>query len=224
MKRMTLALSAAAVILASPAFAAAGPMAGGPMAAPQPETRAEAQARAGALFDKMDLNHDGKLDQGDRAVRINQMFDRIDTNHDGMISRDEFAAMHAHEHAHDHGGPGHEMGEAHPGGGPGGWHHGGEHMGHWGYDRRELDGLVMMILHRADPGHTGTVTRDAFVAAALALFDQADTNHDGILTPEEHRAAAEAVRQHMRAHMEHGGWQHGGPGGDMPPPPPPPAH
>jgi hypothetical protein len=214
MKRMSLGLSAVALILAGTARAADGPM-----APPQPETRAEAQARAGALFDKMDLNHDGKLDQADRAVRINQMFDRIDTNHDGMISRDEFAAMHEHEHGM---GPGHP-GPGGPGGAPGGWHHGGEHMGHWGYDHRELDGLVMMILHRADPGHTGTVTRDAFVSAALSLFDQADTNHDGILTPEEHRAAAEAVRQHMRAHMEHAGWHHGE-GGDMPPPPPPPGN
>jgi hypothetical protein len=72
-----------------------------------------------------------------------------------------------------------------------------------------------LILQRADPGHTGTVTRDAFIAAALSLFDQADTNHDGTLTPEEHRAAAQAIRQQMRAHME----QHGGPDGDMPPPP-----
>jgi Ca2+-binding EF-hand superfamily protein len=210
MKRMTLGLSALVLILAGTAVAADEHMAG-----PQPETRAEAQLRAGALFDKMDLNHDGKLDQADRAVRVNQMFDRIDTNHDGMISRDEFAAAHEHEHGM---GPGHDIGGgpgSGAGAGPGGWHPGGEHMGHWGYDHRELDGLVMMILHRADPGHTGTVTRDGFVAAALALFDQADTNHDGILTPEEHRAAAEAMRQHMRAHMGHGG-----PGGDMPPPPP----
>jgi Ca2+-binding EF-hand superfamily protein len=202
MKRITLGLSAAVLIFAGTAAAQ-------PMAPPQPETRAEAQTRAGALFDKMDLNHDGKLDQADRAVRTNEMFDRIDTNHDGMISRDEFAATHEHEM-----GPGHDMADK----APGGWHHGGEHMGHWGYDHREMDVLVMMILHRADPGHTGTVTRDAFIGAALSLFDQADTNHDGILTPEEHHAGAEAVRQYLlRAHMGHGG-----PAGDMPPPPPPP--
>ena len=209
MKRMTWAVSAA-VILAGTAVAAVEQP-----AAPQAETRAEAQARAGALFDKLDLNRDGKLDQADQALRINQMFDRLDTNHDGMISRDEFAAMHAHEHGM---GPDHDMGPGHPGGGPDGWHHDGAHMGHWGYDHRELDGLVMMILHRADPAHTGTVTRDAFVAAALALFDQADINHDGILTPEEHRAAATVMRQQdMAAHTHHGG-----PSGDMPPPTPPP--
>ena len=62
----------------------------------QPETRAEAQARAGHLFDNLDLNHDGKLDQADRAVRMGEMFDRIDTNHDGTISRAEFAAAQDH--------------------------------------------------------------------------------------------------------------------------------
>ena len=91
-------------------------------------------------------------------------------------------------------------------------------MGHWGYDRRELDGLIMLILHRADPGHTGAVTRTTFVGAALALFDQADTNHDAVLTPAEHQAFAQAMRRQMH---EHGDEPHGGPGADMPPPRPP---
>jgi hypothetical protein len=218
MKRMTLGLSAAVLILAGTGFAAER------MRADQPETRAEAQARAGSLFDKMDLNRDGKLDQADRAVRTNQMFDRLDTNHDGMISRDEFAAAHDHmmgpghdrpEHGIDQPGmPDHGMDHM------GGEHHGGHHMGHWGYDHRELGGLVMLIMQRADPGHTGTITRDAFVKGALSLFDQADTNHDGVLTPAEHKAAAQLMRQQMHAHMGHHG-----PDGDMPPPPPsPPAH
>ncbi len=179
MKRMTLGFSALLLVLAGAGFAAEEHP-----ETPQPETRAEAQARAGALFDKLDLNHDGKLDEGDRALRVNQMFDRLDTNHDGSISRDEFAAAHMRQRGDD------DVAHGHPGG---------DHMGHWGYGHRELGGLVMLVLHRADPEHVGTITRDAFVKAALSLFDQADTNHDGVLTPEEHRAAADAMRQQMQA-------------------------
>ncbi len=207
MQRMALGLSAAVLILAGTTFAAEEHT-----AAAQPQTRAEAQAAAGQLFDKLDLNHDGKLDQADRAVHSNELFDRLDTNHDGVISREEFGAAHADGMGHEHGGPDHDMADPDKGDG----HPGGRHAsGHRGHDRGERDGLVMLILHRADPGHTGTVTRDTFVGAALALFDQADTNHDGILTPAERQAAARAAREQMGAGMErHGGWEHD----DMPPP------
>ena len=43
---------------------------------------------------------------------------------------------------------------------------------------------------RLDPKHSGKVTRDAFLAAALVNFNTVDTNHDGIVTPAEQRAAA----------------------------------
>ncbi len=191
------------MILAGAAIAAEEHSQGG-----QPETRAQAQARAEQLFDKLDLNHDGKLDQADRAARMSEIFDRIDSNHDGVISRAEFAEAHEHMMGAGHG----DM--EHPG--MAGGHEDGDmgHMGHGG----ERAGLVMLILLRADPGHTGVVTRDAFVRAALSLFDQADTNHDGILTREEHRAFAQATLHDM-----HEKWQHPeGPGmdGGLPPPPP----
>ena len=43
---------------------------------------------------------------------------------------------------------------------------------------------------KLDPKHSGKVTRDAFRAAALANFNKVDTNHDGVVTPAEQRAAA----------------------------------
>jgi len=202
MKRMALGI-ATAMLLAGTAFAAEGHWQPG-----QPQTRAEARARAEHLFDKLDLNHDGKLDQADRAARINEMFDRIDTNHDGVISRAEFAQ--AHEKMHERMMGAEHGGMDHPG--MGGNDEGG-HMGHGGHiGHGERAGLVMLILHRADPGHTGIVTRDAFVRAALSLFDQADTNHDGVLTPGEHRAFAQAMRQQMQARWQ----QHSGSGEAMP--------
>jgi Ca2+-binding EF-hand superfamily protein len=77
-------------------------------------TRAEAKTRAETAFDKLDVNHDGKLDKADREARhlarINAHFDALDTNHDGSISRDEFLAAHtgpkAPEMDHDMGAPG----------------------------------------------------------------------------------------------------------------------
>jgi hypothetical protein len=72
-------------------------------------------------------------------------------------------------------------------------------------------GMMMMeIMQIADPNHTGTVTKDGFVSAALKLFDQADANHDGKVTPQERKAAFDKMRPKLGRR---------GPGGDMPPPP-----
>ena len=219
MKRFTLAVSAIALALGGGAIALATAGPGHDV------TRAEAQARAGQLFEGLDVNHDGKLDAADRSARFNAIFDKIDTNHDGQISRDEFLA--AHEHMPGMMGPGPEGEEHHHMGadrGPGmasmdheKWGHEEGRHGHWGHEQWGHPGepmLVMAILHQADPQHTGTISREAFVNAALSLFDKADTNHDGKVTGAERRAAWAAARDHMRHDHEQGR----GPG-DMPPPP-----
>ncbi len=46
-------------------------------------TKAEAQAKAGEMFARMDANRDGKVDQADRGAQRAQMFDRLDANKDG---------------------------------------------------------------------------------------------------------------------------------------------
>jgi Ca2+-binding EF-hand superfamily protein len=198
MKRFTLGIAAVTLALGGVAWAA-----GEAPAAPgneKAQTRAEAQAQAEKLFAMMDANHDGKLDEADReamrAQHEGKAFDRMDTNHDGAISRDEFVAGHA---------PGHKD---QPKDGPP--PAGGGHMRHMM--------MAMMIMHKADPNHTGVVGKDAFVNAALAMFDAADTNHDGTVTPEERKAAHEKMRAEMRARWG-GRGDHGG-HGDMPPPPP----
>ena len=196
----------------------------------QPLTRAEAQANAAKLFDRLDVNHDGKIDAADRTAHIDAMFDKLDTNHDGAISRDEFRK--AHEH-----GPGMAMGmgmgmhgdaDAPPpppadGMGPDQPHHGGrDHQGGRGHHE---NGMMMagMLMHMADPGHTGTVTRDGFIGAALRLFDEADANHDGVVTGEERAAErgrlAYRMREAMRARWQahHGAGEKAGP--NAPPPP-----
>jgi Ca2+-binding EF-hand superfamily protein len=185
-------------------------------------SRADMLTHAGQMFDKMDVNHDGKIDQADREARKAAMFDQIDTDHNGQISRAEFMAfrpMHGDrgmEHGQGQGQgmggsgmDGHEMGDGM--GGPG---HGGHRGGHgMGMGR----GMGMMMLRMADTNHDGAVSRDEFMAAATQHFDRMDANHDGKVTPEERQAMRAQMRSQMHDRMDHDGAM----GSDMGAPPPP---
>lgn len=170
MRKLTLAVSTAALALSGAAFAQTAPSQD---RAPRPDmTRAEARAKAEAAFARMDANKDGTLNQADRAARKAAMFDRIDTDRNGSISRTEFDATHAgrgekHEMA------GHGMGGKGPGGEQGG-NHGmmGGRMGAGGQP----------------------ATRQAFVDRALAMFDKADANRDGTVTQAERKAMRDTMR------------------------------
>ncbi len=209
-------LSSAMIALAVGAVGAGAVWAASPPEMEHAQTRAEVAEHAAKLFDRLDANHDGKLDATDRAaMRAAQqakMFDRMDANHDGSITREEFMA--AHKDGHGDGPP------PGPGAPPPQDGNGKDRMGKPGHEQMRHMAMVMMIMHQADPQHSGVVAKPAFVNAALQLFDMADTNHDGTLTPEERKAAQKKMRGEMREH-----WGHHGPdamhGGDMPPPPPP---
>lgn len=201
MKQFTLALTVAALAIGGTAASVvyaqqSGAMASmsgkhGMMADPLGDatiTRAEAQAKAVALFDQHDANRDGKLDKADRAVRIGEHFDKMDANRDGAISKQEFIA--AHEQ-------------------PMTGHDGAGHKGMMGH------GMMGHGMKGMDANGSRTITRDEFVAGALKRFDTADANHDGKLTKDERRAA---MRTHMRERREgrHGGMKGGmGEGGPM---------
>lgn len=208
MKKSLIGLALLALGLAGGAYAAE-PMPGGDPLGDTTMTKAEFQAKGREMFARMDANHDGKLDQADRAAHEGQMFDQADANHDGALSRDEFMAAHQR-------GP---MGQPGPAGGKGpgghrdGHHGGGEHGG-------------MMMLQMADTNKDGAVSKDEFLAAHVKHFDMMDANHDGQLTHAERKAARQ--KMHAMGGMG-GGKRHGsnrgghdmGQMGDMPPPPPP---
>ncbi|MEO6715811.1 MAG: EF-hand domain-containing protein [Novosphingobium sp.] len=212
MNKIAIGLSAAALAFAGTAMAeqAWGPGRGGEGMRNATETRADALARAAQMFDRLDVNKDGKLDPADREAMQAAMFDKIDTNKDGQISRPEFIAMHA--------GMSGQMGGHRMGGGMGGGDHmGGPGMGEGHMGSRGMGG--MMLMRMADANHDGAVSKAEFTTAAAARFDKADANHNGALTPAERQTARQAMHERMGAMM-----QRRMNGGDATPPAPPPAN
>ena len=169
MRKQTIALSAAILSLAATGSIAVAQTGGDSF------TRAEAQARAGNAFDRMDANNDGRLDRADREARQNARFDRIDTDGNGSLSREEFAAMRS--------AGGGEMRE-----GRRGKRHGG-----WG----RMGGRGMM--QNLDANGDGAITKAEFTAHAMTRFAAADADNDGTVTAAERKAAREAMRQAHRA-------------------------
>ena len=165
MRKLTLALSTAALAFTGAAFAQTTTAA--PARAPRPDmTRAQVQAKAESAFARMDANKDGTLDQADRAAMRAQMFDRIDTDKNGSISRAEFDAMHAKRADHD--GKrrmGHRMGG----------HHGkmGGKMGaSTPVTRRAFVDRALTMFDKADANRDGTVTQAERKAARDTMRQQ----------------------------------------------------
>jgi Ca2+-binding EF-hand superfamily protein len=192
MRKLTLSLIAGAASVAAGGVACAQ-SAPAPAQAPQHElTRAAVEQRAGQMFDRLDANHDGKLDQADRDARQKARFDRLDTNHDGQVSYAEFTAARAQfaQARKDRV----AKAEAHRGA------HGqaAEHrMTMRGGFRGRGGPMAMMRI--ADADKDGTITKAEFVNAALQRFARLDANHDGTVTADEAKAARDNMRQQWQA-------------------------
>ncbi|QVM84969.1 EF-hand domain-containing protein [Novosphingobium decolorationis] len=160
-------------------------------------TRAEAQAAAEAMFTRMDVNKDGKIDAADRearqTARRTAMFEKLDTNGDGSISKDEFMSA-ERGHRGDRG----DRGPRADGEGRHGKHH--MRRGHHG----PRHGGGMMMMRMADTNKDGAITREEAVAAALTHFDMVDADKDGQITPEERKAAHEKMRAQFKARKAEG--------------------
>ena len=207
MKKLTLAISAAVLAVTGAGFAAyAADADGHHMMNPMGDksvTRAEASAHASAMFDKLDANHDGKIDPADREAKMLERFRKLDADGNGSISQAEFLAAHARKMG------GHGMGHDRDGGGmkDGGMK---DHaMGKDRQGRREMPMMGMVMLKMADTNHDNAVSRAEFVGAAMAHFDAADANHDGNLTPQERRTAMQAMHAKMKAMRKMGGMHEG---------------
>lgn len=106
------------------------------------------------------------VQRGVVATRAAVTFDRADTDHDGLLSRDEYrAAILAYARRFDPKVPAQGKG---------------------------MD-TAMTQYDTIARGRAGGIPRAAFIDAALAHFDGADLDHDGVVTPAEARKAA--IRQ-----------------------------
>lgn len=132
------------------------------------------------------------------------MFDRLDTNHDGSISRQEFMASRPEEREQRvmimRGGPDGAPGAPMP---PMEGHSGMNmdmhmrHMGGMGMGMG-MAGFGGQMFEMADINHDGRVSLAEAQAAALAHFDRADLNHDGKITPDERQQMHKIVRIERR--------------------------
>lgn len=129
------------------------------------------------------------------------MFDRLDTNHDGNISRQEFLAGKPEMREH------HAMIMRNRTDGADGASMAPPMDGHPGMDMemhmRHMDGMGMAgfggrLFEMADVNHDGKVSLAEAQAAALAHFDKADLNHDGKITPDERQQMHQTVRIERR--------------------------
>jgi Ca2+-binding EF-hand superfamily protein len=183
MRKLTLSLAACATALAVGGVAHAQPA-----DAPRQEfTRAAVEQRADRAFDKLDANHDGKLDQADRAAREKVRFDRIDANHDGSVTYAEFTVARAQLDQARKDRSAQESADA-------------DRSAR--HDRRGFAGHRGGFALFADADKDGAITKAEFQASALQRFDRLDANHDGTVTREEAKAARDNMRKQWQSHHE----------------------
>jgi hypothetical protein len=106
------------------------------------------------------------VQRGDVQRRAEGEFDKADANHDGILTRDEYHAALARIVKAKGGTP---------------------TAAGWAKVDAQFDAV--------DQAHTDRIPRGNFVAAALAHFDGADLNHDGIVTANEARKAQSIKRK-----------------------------
>jgi Ca2+-binding EF-hand superfamily protein len=169
MRKLTLSLIAGAAALAAGSMAYAQPSA-------QMLTRSAVEQRSTRAFDRLDTNHDGKLDQADRQARQKARFDRLDTDRDGAVSYAEFSGKRDAARQERSGRRGERFS---------------------GHHRVALHGFAGRagVVRMADADKDGAITRAEFHAAALQRFDRLDADKDGTVTRDEAKAARDTMRQ-----------------------------
>ena len=121
------------------------------------------------MFDKLDKNKDGRLDREEfRALKIpdaDRIFDKLDKNGGGTISREQFILQSMERF--------NKMDE----------------NGDGLIDKREYRRAAARLFERLDKNKDGYLDRDEFRALGLPdadkVFDRLDTNKDGRLSKDE---------------------------------------
>lgn len=217
MRKLTLALSTAALAISGAAFAQPSP---GMQRAPQGDlTRAQAQQRAEAMFARMDANKDGTVNEADRAARKAAMFDRLDANRDGSITKAEMATAHAAradkrdgrkaQRADTAAAKGPAMTDAQKAERRDAMFARIDTDGNGAVSRAEFDAMQGMrdgkvgkrggkAMARMD----GAVDRQAFVARALERFDRLDADKNGVATTTERKALRDQWKANRAARQQ----------------------
>ena len=174
MKKTLIAASLTALTLISAGVAAAQPAEN--RANPKADlTRTELVSKLDARFAKLDVDKDGKLTAADRKAaidaRIAERFKRMDADGNGSVTLAEMQAAHDKRFAE-------RDGKEFKGGKRG---HGHKHGFGLGHGKQDANG-------------DGVITGEEIRASALAWFDKADTDRNGVLTAAEREAARQAMR------------------------------
>ena len=177
MSAKTLIIAAAALAASTtmtlPALAAGGDGTGPNGAGANGNPPAAAQTlplRATIMFNLLDTNHDGTVDQQEFTALSNAIFNALDKNHDGKLEQDELPR---------HMGAMMQGGRFGPGA-PGNWHGRMGNHGSWG--RWDGRGPGMM-------GRTGfNGPQGPGFGMMQQTFASLDTNNDGAITPDEFAA------------------------------------
>ncbi len=170
-------------------------------------TRAEVTAATASGFARMDVNGDGVLNKDDREARKAERFAAIDVNNDGEITQAEMQAHRekrkserqakrderwASADTDNSGGLSEEeLTALHEG------RRGGDRGGKWGKrgHRGQHGRMGMHMMKQADTNGDNAISQAEFQTAALARFDKADADSNGVVTKEERRAAWKAMRE-----------------------------
>lgn len=177
MSAKTLIIAAAALAASTamtvPSFAAGGdgtgPNGTGP-GANAPAAATNLPLRAEVLFNLLDTNHDGAVDQQEFTALSNAVFNALDKNHDGKLEQDELPRQMGAMMQGGRFGPG----------APGNWH--GRMGDHGGWGRWDGRGPGMM-------GRTGfNGPQGPGFGMMQQTFASLDTNGDGAITPDEFAA------------------------------------
>lgn len=173
-----------------------------------PTTRAEAEAKVREHFAKLDGDKDGFVAREEVHASVERItaeksgahFDRMDADKNGSISRAEFDAAHKPGARHMMRAEDRNM-RAEIADESGTLAKPAEHRGRRMVMRmhRGGHGRGLLMLAMTDADKDGRVSLQEAVSGSRAMFDRADANKDGTLTPEERKAARQAMRAEWRA-------------------------